>query len=81
LIQLIGDAPDWTAKLLDRVCGQVMALMVSGGQDAMPLPIQLAAREQECLNDFLNYYSQSINASLKQREIDNIWLSGLNEEL
>jgi hypothetical protein len=81
LIQLIGDAPDWTAKLLDRVCGQVMALMVSGGQDAMPLPIQLAAREQECLNDFLNYYSQSIDASLKQREIDNIWLSGLNEEL
>ena len=81
LMQLIGDAPDWTAKLLDRVCGQVMALMVVGGQDAMPLPIQLAAREQEGLANFLNYYSLSIVESLKQREIEDIWLSGLNEEL
>lgn len=81
LVQLIGDAPDWTAKLLDRVCGQVMALMVVGGQDAMPLPIQLAAPEQKTLDNFLDFYSRSVVASLKQREIENIWLSGLDEEL
>ncbi|WP_373546378.1 hypothetical protein [Chamaesiphon sp.] len=81
LMQSIGDAPDWTAKLLDRVCSQVMALMVVGGQDALPLPIQLAAQEQKALAKFLDFYSRSVVESLKQREIENIWLSGLEEEL
>lgn len=81
LMQLVGDAPEWSAKLLDRLCGQVMALMVVGGQDAMPLPIQLAAREQKGLDNFLEYYSRSIIEALKQREVEEIWLSGLDEEL
>ncbi|MCM1984752.1 hypothetical protein [Lyngbya confervoides] len=80
LMQLIGNAPDWNTALLDRVCGQVMALMVVGGQDAMPLPIQLAAREQKGLSNFLDYYSRSIVEALKQREVEDIWLSGLDEE-
>jgi hypothetical protein len=81
LMQLVGNAPEWTASLIDRVCSQVMALMVVGGQDAMPLPIQLAASEQKLLNNFLHNYSQSIKEALKERKVEEIWLSGLNEEL
>lgn len=81
LMQLIGTAPDWTAKLLDQVCGQVMGLTIVGGQDAMPLPIQLAAREHKGIKSFLEYYSRSVIESLKQREVEEIWLSGLEEEI
>ena len=81
LMQLIGAAPDWTAKLLDQVCGQVMGLTIVGGQDAMPLPIQLAAREHKGLKNFLEYYSRSVVEGLKQREVEEIWLSGLEEEI
>jgi hypothetical protein len=81
LMQLVGDAPAWTAQLIDRVCSQVMALMVVGGQDAMPLPIQLAANEQISLGNFLENYSRSIIGAIKERQVENIWLSGLDEEL
>lgn len=80
LMQLIGDESNWSAKQLDRVCGQVMALMVVGGQNAAPLPIQLAQREQQGLKNWLEFYSQSIVNALKQREVEDIWLSSLDEE-
>lgn len=81
LLQLVGDAPAWTAHMIDRICSQVMALMVVGGQEAMPLPIQLAAREQQGLSRFLKHYSQSVIDALKHREVEDIWLSGLEEGL
>jgi hypothetical protein len=80
LMQLVGNAPEWTAPLIDRVCSQVMALMVVGGQDAMPLPIQLAASEQKILNKFLQIYSQNIKGALKERKVEELWLSSLDEE-
>lgn len=80
-LQLVGDTPAWTAELIDLVCSQVMSLIVVGGQEAMPLPIQLAAREQQCLDKFLETYSNSIIDSLKNREVEDIWLSGLEEDL
>lgn len=81
LMQLIGSAPDWTTPLLDKICGETMGLTVVGGQDAMPLPIQLAAREHKGLKAFLDYYSRSVVDALKQREVEDIWLSGLDEEI
>lgn len=80
LMQLIGNESNWTAKLLNRICGQVMSLMVVGGQEAAPLPMQLAEREQQGLRNWLEFYSQSIVTALKQREVEDIWLSDLDED-
>lgn len=80
LMQLVGNESNWTARLLDQVCGQVMSLMVVGGQEAAPLPIQLAEREQQGLISWLEFYSQSLVNALKQREVEDVWLSGLNED-
>ena len=80
LLQFVGNAPEWTPKLIDRVCGQVIAAIVAGGRDAMPLPIQLAERELSGLGRFLEYYSKSVVEALRQEDVEDIWLSGLNDE-
>lgn len=56
-----------------------MALTVSGNSQATPLPIQLAEREQQALDNFLEYYSQSLQAEIKRREVENLWLSDLDD--
>jgi hypothetical protein len=79
LIQLIGEEPHWNQKNLDTICSQVMALTITGGSQASPLPIQLAEREQQGLDNFLEYYSNSLSAEIKRREVEDLWLSGLDD--
>jgi len=79
LLQLIGDEPQWHQKTLDHVCSQVMALTVVGGVQAAPLPIQLAEREQQALDGFIEYYSDNLRAEIKRREVEDLWLSDLDD--
>lgn len=81
LLQLIGDAPLWNRSLLDRVCSHVMALTVVGGAQAAPLPIQLAEREQQALDKFLEYYNQGVLQEIKRKEIEDLWLSDFDSPI
>lgn len=79
LLQLIGDEPHWNQKTLDGVCSQVMALTVVGGVQASALPIQLAEREQQALAQFIEYYNNNVQAEIKQRKVEDLWLSDLDD--
>ena len=74
-MQLVGDAPAWTAKAIDDVVGMTMALTAVGGALTAPLPVQLAERELNALGPFLENYSRSVVGELKRRELESIWLS------
>lgn len=82
LMQLVGDAPDWTAAAIDRVVGQTMALTAVGGAKSAPLPVQLAERELNALGPFLEHYGRSVASELKRRDLESIWLTDwdLNNE-
>lgn len=75
LMQLVGDAPEWTSSTIDEVVGLTMALTAVGGSASAPLPIQLAARELGALGPFLEHYSRSVAGELKRRDLESIWLS------
>lgn len=75
LMQLIGDAPAWTASAIDEIVGLTMALTAVGGAASAPLPVQLAERELNALGPFLEHYSRSVAGELKRRELEGIWLS------
>jgi hypothetical protein len=74
-MQIVGDAPAWTAEMLDDVVGLTMALTAVGGTASAPLPVQLADRELNALGPFLEHYSRSVARELKRREIESVWLS------
>ena len=75
LMQLVGDAPAWTAEAIDEIVGLTMALTAVGGSAATPLPVQLAERELTALGPFLEHYGRSVAGELKRRDIESIWLS------
>lgn len=75
LMQLIGDAPAWTASALDDVVGLTMALTAVGGAASAPLPVLLAERELNALESFLEHYSRSVATELKGRKLEGLWLS------
>jgi hypothetical protein len=75
LMQLVGDAPAWTAEAIDDVVGLTMALTAVGGTASAPLPVQLAERELNALGPFLEHYSRSVARELKRRDIESVWLS------
>lgn len=79
LLQFIGNEPLWTRQNLDHIVGQIMAITVIGGLQAAPIPIQLAAKEQQALDNFIKYYDLSVRAEIKRNEIGNIWLSNFGE--
>ena len=75
LMQLVGDAPDWHASVIDEIVGLTMALSAVGGSASAPLPIQLAERELNALGAFLEHYSRSVTSELKRRDLESIWFS------
>lgn len=81
LVQLIGDEPGWDRKSLDKVCAVTMALTAVGGADALPIPIQMAARELMALDNFLIMYGRGVAKEIKSRDIENVWFSDLDEEI
>jgi hypothetical protein len=75
LMQLIGDAPAWSASAIDEIVGLTMALTAIGGAASAPLPVQLADRELNALGPFLEHYSRSVAGELKRRDLESVWLS------
>jgi hypothetical protein len=79
LLQLIGDAPGWDASGIDLITGHVMALTATGGEKALPFPIQLAQRELKALDHFLESYRRGIAQEMRSRRIEDAWLEELDE--
>ncbi|HVA48996.1 MAG TPA: hypothetical protein VNH11_21720 [Pirellulales bacterium] len=79
LLELVGDEPGWKAADLDRLVGAVMALTVVAGRQAWPLPVQLAERELNALDGFLKHYRHCLHEEMKSKEIEDVWLSELDE--
>lgn len=79
LLQLIGDAPGWDAGGMDLITGNVMALTATGGEKALPFPIQLAQRELKALDHFLENYRRGIAQEMRSRRIEDAWLEELDD--
>ena len=81
LVQLIGDEPDWGCSDLDELIGQLMALTVTGGRQAWPMPILLAARELTALEGFIEHYRAGVHGEMKNKSIEDVWLSEIDDLL
>ena len=81
LVQLIGNEPAWQAPDLHKLTGALMALTVAAGKTAWPMPIQLAARELASLDGFIEHYRAGVHAEMKNRSIEDIWLSEMDDLL
>lgn len=81
LLQLMGDEPGWRASDLDDITGRLMALTVTGGNQAWPMPVQLAARELASLDGFIEHYRAGVHGEMKKRSIEDVWLSELDDLL
>jgi hypothetical protein len=79
LVQLIGDEPAWHSSDLDDLTGRLMALTVAGGKQAWPIPVQLAARELTSLDRFLLHYRSGIHSEMQKKNIENVWLSEIDD--
>ena len=45
------------------------------------MPIQLAARELASLEGFIEHYRAGVHAEMKQRSIEDVWLSDMDDLL
>jgi hypothetical protein len=79
LLQILGDDPGWQPCDLDELTGRLMALTVTGGKQAWPMPLQLAARELASLDGFIEHYRAGVHSEMKKRSIEDVWLSELDD--
>lgn len=81
MVQLAGEEQDWDTAKLDAVAWKLMALDIQGQSKAKPLPQLLAMQQLKMLDQFANYYRQGLSDAIKNNEVEDTWLSGLDEDL
>lgn len=79
MLQLVGDEPAWRVIDFDDVVGKLMALTVIGGSKAWPLPLQLAAQELTAIPQFIEHYRSAVHAEMKSKNIEDVWLSQMDD--
>ncbi len=79
MAQLAGEETDWNAELLDTVAARLMVLDMQSQKKAMPLPQLLSRQQLKILDKFSAYYRQGLNEALRNNDVENTWLSGLDE--
>ena len=80
MVQLAGGEEDWTSETLDQVAWRLMVLDMQSQRKSRPLP-QLLGREQlKVLEQFASYYQQGLHEALRKNEIEDTWITGLDEE-
>jgi len=78
LVEILGGDAGWNDKSLDRLAGVLMAATVLRGRHSLPLPIQLAKKQHQALGPFLQQYKNGVLRELKERNIEDSWLSDLD---
>lgn len=79
LVQLFGNDSDWTGEKIDEITGILIAATVQQKNYAVPIPFQLAENQLQSLNHFLKQYCYTMKGELKNREIEDSWLSDLED--
>jgi hypothetical protein len=77
LVQLLGNELNWTKEHLNELAGILMAATVQRDKNAVPVPFQLAQQQLHGLPQFLKQYCFTMRTELKNREIEDSWLSDL----
>jgi hypothetical protein len=77
LVQLLGGDATWTRQHLNDLAGVLIAATVQKEGYAVPVPFQLADQQLRCLANFLKQYCLTMRQELKNREVENSWLSDL----
>jgi hypothetical protein len=80
MVQLAGEAQDWNTKTIDAVAWKLMSLDIQGQSKPMPLPQLLAMQQLKMLDQFATYYRQGLSDAIKNNDVEDTWLSGLDEE-
>jgi hypothetical protein len=79
MVQLAGEEVDWNSILLDAVASKLMILDMQSQKKAMPLPQLLSRQQLNILEKFSAFYRQGLNDALRHNNVENTWLSGLDE--
>lgn len=79
MVQLAGEEADWNSALLDAVASKLMILDMQSQKKAMPLPQLLSRQQLNILERFSAFYRQGLNEALRNNNVENTWLSGLDE--
>lgn len=79
MVQLAGEEADWNSALLDAVASKLMILDMQSQKKAMPLPQLLSRQQLNILEKFSAFYRQGLNEALRNNNVENTWLSGLDE--
>ena len=77
LVQLLGNDAHWTKQHLNELAGILIAATVQQKGYAVPVPFQLAHNQLHSLKTFLQQYCVAMKNELKNREIEDSWLSDL----
>jgi len=77
LVQLLGNDATWTQRHLNELAGLLIASTVQKDGYAVPVTFQLADQQLHALSNFLKQYAITMKQELKNREIEDSWLSDL----
>lgn len=77
LVQLLGNDVSWSRQQLNELAGVLIAATVQRDKYAVPVPFQLAEQQLHSLSNFLKQYCLTMRQELKNREIEDSWLSDL----
>lgn len=77
LVQLLGNDTNWSTQHLNELAGILIASTVQRDKYAVPVPFQLAEQSLHSLSNFLKQYCLTMRQELKNREIEDSWLSDL----
>jgi hypothetical protein len=78
LVEVLGNDEGWNDEALDRLAGMLMAATVLRGRHSLPLPLQLAKQQHQALPPFLQQYKNGLLSELKERNVEDAWLSDLS---
>jgi len=80
LAQVVGPAEGWPTEAFDRLAAWLMALTALGGKKAVPLPVYLSDRElSRPLDVFLQNYAREVYGYLRNRKLEQQWLSDFDD--
>ncbi|WP_295578631.1 hypothetical protein [uncultured Lamprocystis sp.] len=80
MVQLAGEEQDWDSAALDAVAWKLMVLDMQSQRRAYPLPQVLGYEQLKALDQFAAYYRAGLSDAMRQNDIEETWLSGLDEE-
>lgn len=80
MIQMAGEESEWDSIALDNVAWKLMILDMQSHHKSVPLPQILGLQQLKMLEQFTDYYRNTLISEMKKNEVEDIWLSGLFED-